>query len=769
MLGTVVVFSFWWLFLSLPRPLFDDPYSLVMLDRNEALLSAGIAKDGQWRFPPSKSIPYKYEQALLCFEDQYFYRHPGINPLSIIRAAVQNYRSKRLVSGASTISMQVIRMAKKRKGRALSDKILEAFLAIRLELRFSKKEILSLHAAHAPFGGNVVGLEAASWRYFARSPHQLSWAESALLAVLPNAPNLMHPGKNRSLLLEKRNRLLARLAKKSILDSETYHLALLEPLPEKPQPLPSLTRHLAAHFRSSGHSAKLHTTIDKNLQVQSEQIVQNHSDRLAQNGISNACALIVDVRQNTLLSYVGNVNRSKQHAPDVDIIRAQRSSGSILKPFLFAAAQQSGLILPKTLLPDIPTQIAGFIPNNFNKNYDGAVPADEALSRSLNIPAVGLLLDYGLHNFYNVLKALGLSGLTQTPDHYGLSLILGGAEVSLWDLASAYTAMARQLNAYHHTDVKKISHYDKIQPLKNPKQTKPKKTWEVFDAGAIWLTFQALTNVNKPRGYGMLDFMTPKRRIAWKTGTSYGFRDAWAIGVTPDYVVAVWVGNADGEGRPGLLGVEAAAPLMFDLFERLPPTDWFEAPYDRLRDLAVCTKSGYRASPLCSSDTISVHKNALTKSTKCPYHIMIHLDEKEQFRVDAQCYPADKIKHRPQFVLPPSYAHYYKKRHIEYPELPDFADGCHAHNEIPLEIIYPKEGAEIFLPRDLLGKKTSIVVQAAHSKSNATIYWHLDKEYIGSTRGDHQMAISPPKGQHTLLLVDEYGQEYRRSFKLGRG
>ncbi len=761
----------WWLFFALPRPLFDAPYSTVLVDRSGALLSAHIASDGQWRFPARDSIPPKYVQALICFEDRYFYRHPGVNPFAIVRAMRQNIKEKRLVSGASTISMQVIRLAESRKGRALWDKCKEVLKALRLELRYSKQEILSFHAAHAPFGGNLVGLEAASWRYFGRSAHQLSWAETAMLAVLPNAPNLIHPGKHRKLLLAKRNRLLARMVDDNILSTEDYRLALLEPLPDRPHPIPSLAPHLLDRLHRRNTEKQYRTSLDLPLQNGTRNLVKLHHKRLSQNGIYNACALIIDIRSNKVLSYVANTPTSDAHAPNVDIIIAPRSTGSILKPFLYAAAMQSGLILPKSLLPDVPTQIAGYVPYNFDRDYDGAVPADEALSRSLNIPAVRLLQDYGVSKFYDRLKELGLSDLNYPADHYGLSLILGGAEASLWDLATAYTMMARKLHQYQIVQGQnKVSPYDDAPSLLEYSEGIHRFRSDMLpDAASVWLTFEAMTQLKKPSGHRLRDFVSGQRKIAWKTGTSFGFRDAWSIGVTPDYLVAVWVGNADGEGRPGLIGVEAAAPLMFDLFDQLAFDDyWFEAPYDQLRDVAVCRQSGYLATGYCTlKDTMAVHKSG-RKTSSCPYHQRVSMDKTNSYRVSADCYPPHQMVYRSCFALPPSFEVYYKKNHPQYVGLPEYDPNCSPGDAPQIELIYPPKGARIYLPRNLDGSEGKFVFEAAHQSSSTKIYWHLDEEYIGSTQGAHQLQYLPKSGAHILTLIDQNGQELRQAFFVER-
>lgn len=759
-----------WFWFCLPKPLFNHRYSTVLNAADRQLLAAQIAADGQWRFPESDSIPLKFEKAIIYFEDEYFYRHPGINPVSILKAIGKNLKAGKIVRGGSTLSLQVIRLSRKNKPRTVTEKLLEFVLALRLELRYSKKEILSLYASHAPFGGNVVGLEAASWRYFGRSPGSLSWGETATLAVLPNAPALIYPGKNQEKLLAKRNRLLDKLLRKGIIDQQTCELSQMEPLPGEPKPLPQITPHLLDRAIKDGYAQKkIHSTIDKTLQNRVAQIVGNHHQILVQNEILNAAALVIEVEPGNVLAYVGNTSCNRENAAtQVDIITAPRSSGSILKPFLYALMQKEGLLLPKTLLPDIPTRIAGFNPKNFDKKYDGAVPADNALARSLNVPAVRMLQEYGVERFLVQLKKLNFSGLDKPADHYGLSLILGGAEVTLWDLGSAYSSMARQLNhfknyqsRYDPNDLHQSQYVAKQQV--NPRHFTDS---EILEAGPAWLTFEAISQMDRPLEGTNWQVFDSSKKIAWKTGTSYGHRDAWAVGINPGFVVAVWVGNANGEGRPGLTGANVAAPILFDIFKILPVANWFETPFDDLVELPVCRESGYQASPVCEHiDTVLVARNGV-KTAVCPYHQLIHLDKTEHYRVNNDCCRVSDMVNKPWLVLPPVMEWYYKSKNPYYRTLPPFAPGCQQKEEKSMDLVYPEPGTKIYIPRDFGGKMEKTLFVAAHRQSNSTIHWHLDNEYLGSTTDIHQMEVLTTKGFHTLTVVADNGEIISRRFEV---
>jgi len=766
-----------WYALCLPRPLFDAPTCMVLEDRDGRLLGARIAADGQWRFPYQTEVPEKFVQAIVEFEDERFFWHPGVDLLAIGRALEQNIRNGEIVSGGSTITMQVIRLARKSPPRTLWQKVVEAIWATRLEVRFSKNEILAHYAAHAPFGGNVVGLEAASWRYFGKSPELLSWAEAATLAVLPNAPALIHPGRNRQALLEKRNRLLQRLHEKGLLDSTDLDLAKAEPLPDKPLALPRLAPHLldrAYLEHISGKKAqrtRIRTTVDAQVQQSVNQILERHQSLLRNNDIHNAAALVLDVETGEAIAYAGNVlSAGATHQNQVDVIPAPRSTGSILKPFLYAAMLQEGQLVAQSKISDIPMQLSGYRPENFHEDYDGIVSAEQAIVRSLNVPLVRMLQDYGLEKFHYKLQQLGLSTINRPASYYGLPLVLGGAEATLWDLTGAYASMSRTLKhfydfngQYDPNDFRAATYlYQKADREESVLQNQA----PVVNAAAIWLAFQAMQEVQRPNSEGQWQQFSSSRRIAWKTGTSFGFRDAWAIGVDSRYAVGIWVGNADGEGRPGLIGVEAAAPILFAIFNQLPAGGWFDPPYDEMQQLAVCQKSGYRAGEWCAVDTVWTPL-AATRMELCPYHELLHLDASQQWQVTSQCADPAEMIHQPWFVLPPVEEHYYRTKNPSYQSPPPYrADCLDESQQQPMQFIYPKYFAKIYVPIDLDGEPSRTVFTVAHRNPAQTIYWHLDGEVLGSTQHFHQMELRPSPGRHTLTLVDADGHRLERGFEI---
>ena len=739
-----------WL-ICLPRQLFKGTvYSTVVESAEGELLGARIAEDGQWRFPPADTVPRRFATALVQFEDRQFWWHPGVNPAALVRAAIDNARAGHVVSGGSTLTMQVIRLSRG-KERTLWQKMIEAVQATRLELRCSKRRILALYAAHAPFGGNVVGLEAAAWRYFGRPASELSWGEAATLAVLPNAPASMHPGRNREQLQEKRNRLLKRLLEHGDIDADTYEAALAEELPDAPLPLPGWASHYVEHCP---RGERTRTAIRLPLQKAVESAVNLRSDDLAREGVADMAALVIDNRSGEVVAYVGNSSPERERpGKEVDVAASARSTGSILKPFLYAAALQEGVILPRTLLPDVPVNLGGFAPQNFDRQFYGAVPASEALARSLNVPSVFLLREYGVPKFHALLQKAGLTTLGHDAAWYGLSLILGGAEARLDQISAAYSALVR---SYFSSGEPRGANND--EP--GAKNDEPGAKSALFAPGtakysvrgakaslfapgdwnpvALWYMFEALKEVNRP---DELDWRLIRsvRKAAWKTGTSYGFRDAWAVGMTPEYTIGVWAGNAEGHGVPGLTGARAAGPVLFDLLNLLPASEgWFPEPSASKKTgesldaegvwASVCRESGHLAGPDCPDPEDILIPSAGEETDPCPYH------------------------KNGNFVLPPAMEWFYKPHHPEYT-----GAGETASTDAVIQFIYPSPGSTLYLPRQMSGEVEGVVFRAAHHKADATLWWHLDQTYVGETRFIHELRLAPAPGKHTLTVVDDEG------------
>lgn len=741
-----------------------------MSSSDNILIGARVATDGQYRFPILDSVPQRFKTCILHFEDEYFYKHPGFNPISIAKALKHNL-TRESRRGGSTITQQLIRLSRKNKQRTYWEKGIELLMATRLEFRFSKEEILKFYASYTPYGGNVVGLETASWRYFGLPSHELSWGQSAALAVLPNAPALIFPGRNEAQLRAKRDRLLQKLHSKGIIDQISFELSIAEPLPKKPLPLPNIAAHLTERIKKEHPGKHITTSVDRHLQLQLNRIAQQHYSNLKSNQIHNLSILVLDVENRKVLAYVGNSPTDHEHHNYVDIITKKRSTGSTLKPFLFAALMDEGLVLPNSLVTDVPTVINGYHPENFDHSYSGAIAASRALSRSLNVPAVRQLQHYGLQKFHNDLKRIGLKSLDRSAEYYGLPLILGGAESSLWEVTNAYAAVASSLNHYvGSSSTYRSGEFAEASYLQEAAIDFGKAQFQapVYNSGALYHTFNALREVNRPEGDENWEFFDSSQPLAWKTGTSFGFKDAWAIGTTPKYAIGVWVGNADGEGRPGLTGITAAAPILFDVVGQLPHSGWFLEPYDDLVELKTCKHSGFRASIYCDETQTSLLPESGIKSPICPYHHQITMDATVSYQVNSGCYPLADMVHKNWFVLPPSIAYYYSNTNPNYKPLPPYAANCSNENQNLMEFIYPRANEEIIVPKDFGVASHEVIFKVAHPLKESTVHWYLDESYVSSTKEFHELILPVKTGSHTLTAMDELGNRIVKSIYVRR-
>ncbi|NNE13993.1 MAG: penicillin-binding protein 1C [Saprospiraceae bacterium] len=767
--GLLFILVFW-LLMPTDNPLDNKLHSFVLFDKNDELLGARIASDEQWRFPMLDTIPAKFEKAILTFEDKSFYDHIGFDVKAFLRAIYLNVKHQKVVSGGSTITMQLMRMENPHARRTIFRKAFEIFGALKYETKYSKEYILKQYCTHAPFGGNIVGLETASWRYLGKSPEHLSWAESCMLAVLPNAPSLIHPGKNRNRLLAKRNKLLLQLHEQNVIDKMTYELSLLEPIVPRPEPLPNLAPHFLEHVKRNSSYMRYYSAVEFDKQTMLSHVVERHNRINRDKGIFNAGAVIVDNKSRSVVAYIGNTN-GRLHENYNDMVLRPRSSGSILKPILYSLAINEGQIMPEGLAYDVPISINGFSPKNYTRDYYGAIPYNEVLSKSLNVPSVKLLQNYGVNKFLNDLRMLGFTTLNKEAEHYGLPLILGGAEVSLIDLVQVYSGMAKTLSTFNIKSSKylenafeEISWNKAISDDENVLSYDPK----FMNAGSIWSTFQAMTHVERPNQEGQWEKFKSAMPIHWKTGTSYGNRDAWAIGVTPQFTVGVWVGNSDGQPHPDIIGVSAAGPLLFDIYNFLNVREVFEEPFDDMVEKQICNLSGMIAQENC--DKISYKNVPLSCITNqvCHFHKHKIIDKHTGHLVYRNCGDPSSIRDTSFFVLPPVAAHYYKRHHPEYSVLPPIDRMCakYSKQDGNIEFQYPVNETTIYIPRNLSGEKEKCVFKANHKDENAQIFWHLNNDYLGTTKEIHHFAVDLNSGDYTLTLQDEFGTSLSKKIKV---
>ncbi|MBK9631630.1 MAG: penicillin-binding protein 1C [Saprospiraceae bacterium] len=733
----------------------DTSYSPVLYSKEGPILSAKVAKDGQWRFLMDRNVPEKLKSTIVHYEDRYFNNHLGVNPISLFRAIYQNLKSGKVISGGSTITMQLAKIGLKNKRRNIWNKLNECIVAVGLECIYKKHKIISLYSAHIPYGSNIVGVEAAMWRYYGKNKSDITWSEAALLAILPNQPNIILQKNKVELIKQKRNRLLLNLLKAEIIDSLNYEISLLEEIPNTIYKFDKLAPHaLETLIQKNPQQLNFKSSIKYILQEKINEIVLSQHELLRQKDIHNISVLVVENSTGQIHSYIGNVHRTDIKVPQaaVDMIIAPRSSGSTLKPFLVASMLDQGLITPTSLIPDIPTLLGGFRPENFNRSYAGVVTVNELIHRSLNVPSVWLLRDYGVHIFYNDLKKLGFRSLFRNWEDYGLSLILGGAEVTMHDLSRAYAYLANSLEFYRKNNgtylpfskykisVLDSSLIDTIVQLQSP---------EIYSVGSIWHMFSTMRQTEEPGEY---------QQIAIKTGTSFGYKDAWCMGVTPKYTVCVWVGNASGLSRPDLIGMQIATPMVYDIYKILANSGEWWCPFDNMDKFGVCKQSGYAPGPYCEEfDTTYLPKTA-TKVPQCSYHKQIFLSKDLKFMVSKEC--AIDLISSTHFVLPPVLDYFYRKKNHAFKSLPNWHPDCPQNNlneNSELEFIYPNENSSIAAPLNLDGDQNNFIFKATHKNQTMQVYWFLDHQYISSTVKDHQLLIIPSAGNHILSIMDQNG------------
>ncbi len=749
-ISLLVIFAVY-IIIPLPSPLFKDDYSQVVTDENGNILRVFLNADEQWCLPPSgkENIPEKLKVAVINYEDSYFKWHWGVNPVSLFRAAYQDLTEGKIVSGASTITMQVARLMKP-KPRTVINKLLEILLAVKIEFHYSKENILKEYLDHAPFGGNIRGYRAASMKYFEKSPKELSWAEAAALAVLPNAPGLVTPFSGNKILKQKRNKLLKKLFDKEIIDRSTYKLSLLEPIISRVYPFRITAPHFTQRVVNQYKNKKvIKTTIDIKLQQYLDLLVKQYSRRLKNEGIKNCAAIVLETKTGKVKAYIGSQDYfDVQNQGMVDGVRAPRSSGSILKPFLYALSIDDGIIIPQTLIKDIPSYFDGYSPQNYDTKFNGVVTAEDALIRSLNVPAVRLLNTYGIYKFYTFLKTAGISTLFRSADDYGLPLIIGGAEVTLYDMAMLYRGLANE-------GVFRKSYFVEDDTL-NSKSENP----QLISPGSCYLTLEMLKNLKRPGGEFFWKTFQNQTPVAWKTGTSFGGKDAWAIGVTPKWTVGIWAGNFDAEPNSNLTGVGTAGPLLFEIINYLPVNQqnkWFEKADMDFKTVQVCKETGFLASQYCD-DKIQVDVPLNMAPLRiCPFHKNIFVDPKTGYEVCSKCWGPDRVE-KHILVFPSDVNYYLRKRGKVVEVFPPHNPACGTQNDTdPIDILYPVKMTKIWLPRDYNGKVQKLIIRVAHNRTDKKIFWYVDDSYLGITKHTNEKAVTLNKGWHNLYVIDEDG------------
>jgi penicillin-binding protein 1C len=748
------------LLMIVPLPDYTPAFSKSVYSKEGHLLSATVSAEQQWCLPLNGPVPQAFADCVRLYEDEYFYFHPGINPVSMLKAMVVNFKSGKIKRGASTLPMQVMRMRNRHAKRNLTNKCLEIIFALKYDLLHSGKEIIRDWAQIAPFGGNTIGLSAASLRYFGRDAGQLSWAEYALLSVMPNSPSSAHLNFNRNILLARRNFLLTKLHRHGYFDKNDLELYMQEDLPDAMKAIPQHAYHFLQFVKNKAKDEHvIHSTIQYDLQKRLNDIIHLEAAFLRTDDIRNIAAVVINVETNELVAYVGNIYDAAQGYHYVDVARAQRSYGSLLKPLLYAHALENNWFLPKEMVADIPTSIGDFRPMNFDRKFRGAVRLDEMLIQSLNVPAVRVLNSTGQDNFYALIRRLGIAGLNKGSDHYGLSIILGGGESTLWDLCRVYKGFARN---YHSLPAP----FNPVRYIKDSKDTKPKDIVE-FSPSTILALTESMADLTRPREEKSWDRYSASNKVAWKTGTSYGHKDAWALGYNARYMVGVWVGNETGEGRHDLTGISKAAPVMFKIFNALPDNQWFSrSPVFKNRELiSVCRESGKMAGQLCRLKELKYVERASFRFAQCAYHEKVLLNV-DNYLISENCMAAGS-RTDTAFVLPAYMEYYYKPGHPEYRGIPSADPAC-MPSKGSVKVIYPQEGLKVFLPREQESARNQLIATAYHYNKDAKLYWFYDEKYVCTTSATqgHQCVGTLLPGKHILTITDQWGNSDKVNFEI---
>lgn len=714
-----------------PKELVENiNYSQVVLDRRGVILSVFLNDKEEFHLKYDGEIPETLKTAVINYEDKKFYSHLGVDYPRIVKSFFNNlFGGKKM--GASTISMQVVKALEPAK-RTYFNKLIEIVKAYKLENEFSKEEILKIYLNNAPYGSNIVGYSTAIKMYFNKNVNDLSYAEASLLAVLPNSPGILNLKKNNDKLEAKRNRLLKTLLDRNLIDERQYKFSLLEKFPTKIYYYDKKAPQFSIFLKNKYKDKIIKSTLDYKLQKKMEQIVFEYSSSMKNIGINNAAVLVLNNKTKEVLAYVASQDfNDKKNNGEIDGLQAKRAPASLLKPFLFALSIDEGLIVPDSIYPDVPIYFGNFYPKNSNNKFTGMVRIEEALTKSLNIPFVKLLSDYGVDKFYYFLEDNDKYPESSF-DKFGLSLILGTREMRAIDIAKLYMGLAN---------------YGEISDLKYVLDEEQLKTHKEFSKGASYITLDTLTRVVRP---GNENLYTRERPISWKTGTSYGMKDAWSVGVSPDYTVLVWLGNFNQKPIFSLSGVETAGNLLFRIFNVVDlHSKTFEKPINDLKEIEIDEKTGYRKFYEVESKKVSYPKDAKLLRIS-PYYKKIFVDE-NNIEIDSRNSNFDKRIEKIVIEYPIEVANYY------------FLNGVKENKSV--KIAYPSQDLKIFVPRDFDGyKKISVKL---YNPNNEFVYSYINESYIGFSN-ESEKFLELDAGEHKLTIVTEDGKTDEVKFKINK-
>lgn len=725
----------------------QSDYSTIVVSSRNKIIHAFLSGDDKWRMLTElDEISPILEKAIIHKEDKYFYYHLGVNPLAVIRAVFNNTRSGRRTSGASTITMQVARLLEP-KERTYFNKFIEMFRALQLEWHFSKKEILQMYLNLAPYGGNIEGVKAASLIYFNKTPEQLSIAEAAVLSIIPNRPGVFVLGKNNAIIKTERNKWLARYREDQLFDNQYINDALDEPLEAKRNETPKLAPHFALRMKNNICKPIIKTSLDLKLQRKVEQLVKNHVNRLYHRDIKNAAVLVVKNQGRKVRCYVGSADFSNpEDAGQVDGVMAIRSPGSTLKPLLYAHAFDKGIITPKMVINDVPINYSGYEPENYDGSFNGRVTVEYALANSLNVPAVEILAGLKHRQFISLLKNAGFEQIRKDENILGLSVILGGCGVTLQELTTLYCTFANE-GQFSSLSLSANNLNDSVASEKT-----------LISKPAAFMLTEILTQLKRLDLPFQWQNTTHLPKVAWKTGTSYGRKDAWSIGYNKKYTVGVWVGNFSGEGVPGLSGASVAAPLLFEIFNSIDynsPDEWYSAP-DSLSFRFVCSETGMLPDTFCKNQVIDYYIPGVSPTKKCQHLVAVYVSPDSTISYCTSCLPKTGYKKAMYYNLPPEIIAYYDKNQIEYNKIPPHNPDCERlfHENAP-QIVSPTANIEYYIDKI---DSTEILLQCNAALDVEKVYWYINDKFYKSVEAKKRIFFSPAEGRLKISCTDDKGR-----------
>lgn len=760
-LGVALVLVLAW---KCPLPVrLYQPGSKVVLFADGTPAYVFLSDDEKWRIPSAVDrVDPAYIQALLRLEDKRFYTHKGVDPWALMRALVLNIRKGRILSGGSTLTMQLARMMEP-SPRSFGAKLRQMFRALQLEMRLSKHEILEAYLTFLPFGRNVEGIDAAALAYFGHPATALTPTEIATLLAVPQDPVHRYPSPQHAERLQRaRDHILTKLYQAQAVPlpadlplSHVLSQAVQTPVPQRLLPFPRQIPHMAAWLlQHAPRSMRYKTHLNAGMQQTTERMLEAHRDALQRQGIFNAVILVVEHASSKVQASVGNMDfLDKEHAGQVVGFDVPRSPGSTLKPLLYAQALDVGLILPDFLVPDAPVEFGSYQPHNYDKNYSGLVRMEDALSRSLNIPFVQLLNRFGTQRFLVSLKRMNAYGLHADLGQYGLSAMVGGMELTPLELVGFYATLARD---GVHRPLQMFAADAGDAPIDQV----------LWSKAASYFTKMALSKKDRP-DFPIRRSVTPfSSAIYWKTGTSFAHRDAWAIGSNATHTVLVWLGNFNNRSSSFLVGSDAAGPVLFDILEAIA-APWHPAlPSDQLKTISVCAYSGYPAAPACPHKTQTQAIAAQLPLETCPYHVQWNIQKKTGRAVAAHCVAAGRTVPKTFLVYPPSVRRWFKEKGYPLSPLPTFVSGCvPTYAGKPPVMVFPAVGQMVILIPGL-PLRNQMVALAADSARSANLHWFVDGRSLGTHPSEDRVYWEPSPGEHLISTVDDFGQSTQRSLKV---